>query len=196
MTTNHDLAATWTYHNGTKHSLQSVRNDPHYLDWENQPLPFKIYSTLEPLPLPHALPPVQMPTLTALSATGVEHAPATGVYTSPSRPNAWKYQARPYRHCFWDAGTLLANLLAATTALEVPAQVVVGFVDSEINRLLDLDTKREVALALVPLGSAAEPVPGPLPTIEPLNLQTVPLSKAEVDYPAIHAMHAASSLQE
>src|SRR2546425_1142790 len=72
MTTNHDIAATWTYHNGTKHSLQSVRNDPHYLDWENQPLPFKIYSTLEPLPLPHALPPVQMPTLTALSATRAE----------------------------------------------------------------------------------------------------------------------------
>jgi len=72
MTTNRDLAATWTYHNGTKHSLQSVRNDPHYLDWENQPLPFKIYSALEPLPLPHVLPPAQIPTLTALSATRVE----------------------------------------------------------------------------------------------------------------------------
>ena len=72
MTTNRDLAATWTYHNGTTHSLQSVRNNPHYLDWENQPLPFKIYSTLEPLPLPRALPPVQMPTLAAVSATEVE----------------------------------------------------------------------------------------------------------------------------
>src|SRR5204863_520354 len=163
MTTNRDLAATWTYHNGTKHSLQSVRNDPHYLDWENQPLPFKIYSTLEPLPLPHVLPPAQIPTLTALSATRVEQR-AAGI------PDV--------------------------TALEVPAQVVAGFVDSEVNRLLDLDTKREVALALVPLGSAAEPAPGPLPAIEPLNLTTVPLSKSEVDYPAIHAMHAASSLQE
>src|SRR5213594_1543180 len=72
MTTNRDLAATWTYHNGTKHSLQSVRSNPHYLDWENQPLPFKIYSTLEPLPLPHALPPVQTPTLVAVSAREVE----------------------------------------------------------------------------------------------------------------------------
>src|SRR5436190_3010117 len=124
----------------------------------------------------------------------VKHAPATVVCTSTYWRNAWKYQARTYRHCFWDAGTLLANLLAATTALEVPAQVVAGFVDSEVNRLLDLDTKREVALALVPLGSAAEPAPGPLPAIEPLNLTTVPLSKSEVDYPAIHAMHAASSL--
>ena len=83
MTTNRDLAATWTYHNGTKHSLQSVRNDPHYLDWENQPLPFKIYSALEPLPLPHVLPPAQIPTLTALSATRVEQR-AAGIPDVPA----------------------------------------------------------------------------------------------------------------
>src|SRR5205823_6070387 len=50
---NHDLEATWAYHNGTKHSYQSIRTNPHSLDWENQPLPFKISSALAPLPLPH-----------------------------------------------------------------------------------------------------------------------------------------------
>ena len=39
--------ATWTYHNGTKHSDQSVRTSAHVLDWPNQPLPFKVYSTLD-----------------------------------------------------------------------------------------------------------------------------------------------------
>jgi SagB-type dehydrogenase family enzyme len=291
MTTNRDLTAAWAYHNGTKHSLQSVRSNRHYLDWENKPLPFKIYSTLEPLPLPRELPAVPIPTLEAIAVTDVDrretrvpsvptlaallylsagitkqrtqpggetyffraaactgalyhidvylvcgdlpelqagvyhfeprsftlrrvragdhrgvlaqasgqepaviHAPVTAVCTSTYWRNAWKYQARTYRHCFWDAGTLLANLLAAAAALEVPARMVAGFVDAEVNRLLDLDTEREVALALVPLGSVAEPVPDSLPVIKPLNLLTLPLSKTDVDYPAIRAMHTASSL--
>ena len=31
--------------------------------------------------------------------------------------NTWKYQARGYRHLFWDSGTMLANLLAVGGAL-------------------------------------------------------------------------------
>src|SRR2546421_9721572 len=31
--------------------------------------------------------------------------------------NSWKYRARTYRHLFWDGGTMLANALAAGTAL-------------------------------------------------------------------------------
>ena len=51
---NHDTDAAWAYHNGTKHSYQSIRGNPHYLDWENQPLPFKIYPELEPIALSQA----------------------------------------------------------------------------------------------------------------------------------------------
>ena len=49
---NHDLETIWHYHDATKHSYQSVRSGGHYLDWANQPLPFKIYSDLDPIPLP------------------------------------------------------------------------------------------------------------------------------------------------
>ena len=45
-------SAAWAYHNATKHSLHSVRSGRHVLDWPNRPLPFKIYTTLEPIPLP------------------------------------------------------------------------------------------------------------------------------------------------
>ncbi len=44
---NRDVQATWHYHEGTKHSFQSVHSSQHFLDFENQPLPFKIYSGLE-----------------------------------------------------------------------------------------------------------------------------------------------------
>ena len=40
---NRDTQATLDYHEATKHSERSVRASRHSLDWENQPLPFKIY---------------------------------------------------------------------------------------------------------------------------------------------------------
>ncbi len=125
---------------------------------------------------------------------GVSHAPLTIICTGTYWRNAWKYQARAYRHFGWDNGTILANLLALCTALAQPAQVVLGFMDSEVNRLLDLDSKREVAFSLIPIGHAAELPPKPPGEIRPLELETVPLSESEVDYPAMRAMHEASSL--
>jgi SagB-type dehydrogenase family enzyme len=124
----------------------------------------------------------------------VAQAPATVVYTSTYWRNSWKYQARAYRHCFWDSGTILANTLAVAWAHGLPARVVAGFVDDDANRLLDLDSEQEVTLSLLPLGSAAAPPPGPEPRVERLNLATAPLSASQVDYPAIGRMHAASCL--
>ena len=55
MAENRNTEAAWTYHETTKHSYASIRANPHFLDWANQPLPFKIYSTLELLRLPGKL---------------------------------------------------------------------------------------------------------------------------------------------
>jgi len=52
MTVNSKLEAAWKYHNATNHSYASVHNHLHFLDWTNQPLPFKAYTALEPLALP------------------------------------------------------------------------------------------------------------------------------------------------
>ena len=124
----------------------------------------------------------------------VAHAPLTIVCTATYWRNAWKYQDRTYRHFGWDNGTLLANLLAVGTALGLPAKVVCGFVDDTVNRLLDVDPQREVAFSLVPLGYASAPPEHPPATIDPLGLETVPLSRHEIDYPLMREMHAASSL--
>ncbi|MBI2231327.1 MAG: hypothetical protein HYU46_19785, partial [Deltaproteobacteria bacterium] len=69
---NRELEATWVYHNATKHSYQSIRTNPHYLDWENQPVPFKIYSKLEPIPLPQHLSSSGVAALSAISAMGTQ----------------------------------------------------------------------------------------------------------------------------
>jgi SagB-type dehydrogenase family enzyme len=286
---NGDGSAARAYHERTKHSYASVRASRHTLDWANQPLPFKVYPGLEPIPLPRELPPLEVAALDAIAAVeapvageqvpdlvtltqllyysagitkrrtypggevfyraaactgalyhvdlylvcgplpglaaGVYHfgphdralrclrsgdfrrllveasgeepavaaAPAVVVCASTYWRNSWKYQSRAYRHCWWDCGTLLANLLAVAAARTVPARVVAGFVDATVERLLDLDPEREGALALVPLGRSAVP-PGPAPPAPPLGLDTVPLSREERRYPAIRDVHAASSL--
>ncbi len=287
---NRDMQATWKYHESTKHSDWSIRNNPHFLDWANRPLPFKIYPNIEPLPLPRDVSQTGVAALSAISqsapslpgdsvpdlqdvarilffsagitkqraypggeiyfraaactgalyeielylvsgdlsgldagvyhfnpadvslgllrkgdfrgnlaqATAMEpavaHAPATIICTGTYWRNAWKYQARTYRHFGWDNGTLLANMLAVSAASGLSAEIVLGFVDAEVNRLLDLDTRREVSLCLVPIGRTSERA---LPTVRQaaaLGLETIPLSQHEVEYPAMLEMHDASSL--
>ncbi len=122
------------------------------------------------------------------------HAPVVIVCTGTYWRNAWKYESRTYRHFGWDNGTILANMLAVSAAMGVPARVYSGFVDEEVNRVLDLDTEREVAFSLVSLGVADEPAPEPQEQLPALNLATVPLSPTEVRYPAMNRLHEASSL--
>ncbi len=120
---------------------------------------------------------------------------ATLVLTAIYWRNTWKYQARAYRHLFWDSGAMLANLLATAAAFEIPARLVTFFVDDRVNRLLGLDPDKEVSLELIPLGAgpAAPAAPAAAGTISP---RTIPLSSSEVDYPLVRQIHAASSLTE
>src|SRR6202171_4372528 len=274
MPKNANTETAWNYHEATKHSYASVHSSPHFLDFGNQPLPFKIYPALEPSRMPAEVRQTGVAALSAIAAslpaltsqasiapdleavaqllylsagitrqrkysggeiyfraaactgalyevelylicgdlanlqagvyhfapaefglrrlragdyrsvlvdaTGGEpviaHAPLTIVCTCTYWRNAWKYQARTYRHFGWDNGTLLANLLAVASALGLPAKVVSGFVDATVNRLLDIDPQREVAFSLVALGHvAALPPPSPA-QISPLRPETHPLS--------------------
>jgi len=125
----------------------------------------------------------------------VAHALATIICTGTYWRNAWKYQARTYRHFGWDNGTLLANLLAVSAASGLPAEIVLGFVDGEVNRLLDLDTRREVSMCLIPIGRKSESSLPALREAPAIGLETIPLSEREVEYPAMLEMHDASSLE-
>jgi SagB-type dehydrogenase family enzyme len=293
MPHNASTDAASNYHEATKHSYTSVRTNPHFLDFGNQPLPFKIYPALEPSRMPAEVSQTGVAALSAIAASlptqtnaapdleavaqllylsagitrqrkysggeiyfratactgalyevelylvcgdlaklqaGVYHfapaefglrrlragdyrsvlveatggepaiarAPLTIVCTCTYWRNAWKYQARTYRHFGWDNGTMLANLLAVATALGLPSKVVCGFVDATVNRLLDVDSQREVAFSMVALGHdsglSARAASRLLTDISPLGLETVPLSRDEIDYPLMREMHAASSL--
>jgi SagB-type dehydrogenase family enzyme len=304
---NQDTAAAWRFHNATKYV--GPAGQQHYADAEIlmgepphqvqamgeqdpaiEPIPYKIYTTLEPIPLPREFPTSDLPALDAIAATGdlrvtnavpdldtvarlclrsngllkrwrspsgrefefraagctgaryhlelylvcgalpeleagvyqyaahdhslrqlragdyraavvaatgqepaIAAAPVIAVWTSTFWRNAWRYQARAYRHVYWDAATALANLLAVAADARLPAEVVLGFADDEINALLDVDGEREAAISLVALGRSDDRPPAS-PEIHPLELPTLPLSEREIEFPEIGAIHDASSL--
>ncbi|HLH76254.1 MAG TPA: SagB/ThcOx family dehydrogenase [Candidatus Binataceae bacterium] len=123
---------------------------------------------------------------------GLAQAEAIIILSAMFWRSTWKYRARAYRYCYWDAGTIIANLQAAATAEQVRVQLLVNFVDRELELLLGVDGEREGVLALIGLGVG--PVAPPSPDLGPLALETVPLSLQEVQYPELVAMHKASKL--
>ena len=66
---NQDVEMALTYHQETNHTYDSVYRSHHFLDWDNQPRPYKIYTSLDPLPLPDTLPTTHTPMLHALTQT-------------------------------------------------------------------------------------------------------------------------------
>jgi SagB-type dehydrogenase family enzyme len=280
------------YHEETKHSEISIQRSRHYLDWNNKPLPFKVYSNLPLISLPTDFSqPTQgalnsigktQPTkgksavfdikslaellffsagitrvlkldygtyyMRAASATGalypielyiicqdipglkagVYHfcpgdftlaelrsgdyratlaeiaggnnniisSPITVAYTSIAWRNAWKYQARSYRHWFWDSGVIAANFLATSISLELSTQLIMGFVDNAVNRLLRLDDNLEAAVVLAPMDnkSSVDSVPTVKESEDLAIPQTLPMLRGELDYPEIWKLHKASYL--
>src|SRR2546429_9003417 len=67
MASNWNTKMAWEYHEATKHSYASIRANPHLLDWANQPLPFKIYPTLERVRLPGEVRPTGIAALSAIA---------------------------------------------------------------------------------------------------------------------------------
>ena len=91
---------------------------------------------------------------------------------------------------------ILANTLAMAVAHGLPAEIVMGFIEAEVDKLIGIDGRQELALSLLALGHTNEPPPL-LTTGEELpdlKLDVLPLSRSQVDYVSIREMHAAASL--
>ena len=120
---------------------------------------------------------------------------ATIAMTSLAWRNAWKYEARSYRHWFWDAGVIAANLLAVCHSEHLPARLLMGFVDSDIDAVLGLTPAKEAAVALASIGKSHDRhATSTVQEIPSLNLETEPPSTDEVDYPIIWDTNSASAL--
>jgi SagB-type dehydrogenase family enzyme len=103
---------------------------------------------------------------------------------------AWKYGARGWRHVFWDAGTMLANLLAL--AEDDDPTLLVAFVDRQVAAVLGVEPPREAPVALLAVGNG-EPASGPA-RLEPVLHDSPPLSARERRFPEAEEAQFASSL--
>lgn len=320
MTVNNEIRYAIDYHEATKHSEASLMTSRHYLDFNNKPIPFKIYLELPSISLPISFPTPEVNALScisgminqrshhdtnglttttktsrnsnnssntpeldaenlaeilffsagitremkypygnyymrAASATGalypielyvvcddissnlmagvyhfspadfsltqirkgtykrylaaaannqdIANSAITVIFTSFAWRNAWKYQARSYRHWFWDSGVIAANLLATTYAMRLPTRIITGFLDDTVNQLLCVEDQREAAIAMAAIGAGSSK-----DTIAPsqqenevdrISFLRIPKIRAlskrgEINYPEIWELNQASKL--
>jgi SagB-type dehydrogenase family enzyme len=318
MTVNNEIRYAIDYHEATKHSEASLMTSRHYLDFNNKPIPFKIYLELPSISLPISFPTPEVNALScisgminqrshhdtnglttttktsrnsnnssntpeldaenlaeilffsagitremkypygkyymrAASATGalypielyvvcddissnlmagvyhfspadfsltqirkgtykrylaaaannqdIANSAITVVFTSFAWRNAWKYQARSYRHWFWDSGVIAANLLATTYAMRLPTRIITGFLDDTVNQLLCVEDQREAAIAMAAIGAgsskdtiAPSQQENEVDRISPLSIPKIRVlsKRGEINYPEIWELNQVS----
>jgi SagB-type dehydrogenase family enzyme len=109
-----DGHALRAYHDRTKHSVASVRAGARPLDWDNQPLPFKVYADLEPIPLPTDLPGSQRLALDAIGGIGGAGERPLDLATLA---HILYFSAGVVRQRRWSGGELYFRAAACTGAL-------------------------------------------------------------------------------
>jgi SagB-type dehydrogenase family enzyme len=130
----------------------------------------------------------------AAAAPAIARLPLCLVLTGIPWRTTWKYRERGYRHLFWDAGAIVANLLALAAAAGWDAHVLLGFVDQEVSALLGIGAPEEYPLALVTVEAPAVAAATASPPLGPINPRTQPLSRSPRGYPPVTAAQRAGEL--
>ena len=124
-------------------------------------------------------------------------APVALVLTGLIWRTAWKYGERGWRHLYWDAGTMLANLVAAADAHGLPAGINVGFDDQAVGHLIGVDGVDEVPLAVVAVGpESADGEVSPISDqdLAKLSLDVAPVARLPIRLPLVVEAQAGSHL--
>ena len=119
--------------------------------------------------------------------------PATIISTAVFWRSAWKYRTRGYRYCFWDNGTVLANLLATSNSLGQPVRVLTGFIDREVDLILGVDSVEEASTCLVALGAPEESPAAPVTSLPVIDSGNLGFSEGII-YPESGLLHLDASL--
>jgi hypothetical protein len=111
-------------------------------------------------------------------------APAIVVTGVPWR-TGWRYRERGYRHVFWDAGTMLAQLLAAAESGGTRPRLYTLFPDAAVASLVGADLVHELPVAVVALGEGQPALEATGPAA-PGAVDAAPL-----EFPLVTAAHRA-----
>ncbi len=131
------------------------------------------------------------------SAVGDHSAyPATLVFTTVFWRSAWKYRERGYRYCYWDLGTVSANLLATANAESVPVKLHFGFVDRMLTGYFGIDGVTEAPSLVASVGTPDGMLPdGPGDVPGALTQENNDLTSGAIEYPMSAAVHEAAPLR-
>jgi SagB-type dehydrogenase family enzyme len=141
-------------------------------------------------PLRHALAPLRPSEEVPDASSG-----ATIVLSGIPFRTCWKYGERGWRHLWWDAGTMIANLLAAAAAHGLAARVLTGFADNAVAQLVGIDGIEEMPLALVELGDATPSIP-PAGSLDPLTTRPIPVAPRVLRFPLVEEAQTAGVLDD
>src|SRR5579884_101148 len=135
--------------------------------------------------------------LAAATAPELASTPASLLLTGIPWRTVWRYGARGYRHLLWDAGTVLANLIALADGAGLPCHVLTAFCDAALAALLGLDRPgdlEEYPLAVVSLGAPAARAAAPLGPVSPLEASPEPVTGRPPVDPLVAAVHRSGDL--
>ena len=110
--------------------------------------------------------------------------PAIVVTGIPWR-TGWRYRERGYRHVYWDAGTMLAQLLTVADSAGLAAGLYTRFPDAEVAALTGADRVHEFPVAVVALGV------GPPALSAEVSATVGEVDRAPVEFPLITAAQRA-----
>jgi SagB-type dehydrogenase family enzyme len=130
----------------------------------------------------------------AATEPAIARLPLCLVLTGIPWRTTWKYRERGYRHLFWDAGAIVANLLAVAAAAGWEARVLLGFVDQEVAGLLGIGQPEEYPLAVVTVAAPTAVKATASSPLEPISPRTRPLSRSPHRYPLVTAAQHAGEL--
>jgi hypothetical protein len=111
-------------------------------------------------------------------------APAVVVTGVPWR-TGWRYRERGWRHVYWDAGTMLAQMLALADSAGLASALYIRFPDAAVAELTGADRVHELPVAVVGLGEGA-------PALDPGGpAATGPVDAAPLEFPLVTAAQRA-----
>jgi SagB-type dehydrogenase family enzyme len=121
---NHDTQEAWKYHNATKHSYISVRTNQHFLDFDNQPSPYKIYPDAKSILPPRNFPQLNMPMLEAIS-TAAEDSQAESILGLADLSNILFHSTGVVRKRTFPGGVKIDFRAAACAGALYPIEIYV-----------------------------------------------------------------------
>ncbi|HET7309734.1 MAG TPA: hypothetical protein VFJ17_00250 [Mycobacteriales bacterium] len=114
----------------------------------------------------------------------------TVVVTGVPWRTGWRYRERGFRHIYWDAGTMLAQLLASACSGGLAPRLFSRFPDHEVTSLVGADGVHEWPVAAIALGDGA---PALAPTGDAAGGD---VDAAPAEFPLVTAAQRAGDMEE